>query len=84
LFANSSQANITLAWVLSKLGKGTEAQAALTRGIQAGNVNADSLYLIARMMASQNQKDNAKAFLEQLFRQSSVGTFMYRKEPRRS
>jgi len=79
-FANSSQANITLAWVLSKIGKPTEAQAALTRGIQAGNVNADSLYLIAKMLAQQNQKDNAKAFLEQLLQQSSVGTFMYRKD----
>ena len=79
-FQNNSQANVTLAWVLFKLGRVNEANAALQRGAQAGNLNADSAYLIAKILVDQKQPDQAKKALEQVLKQAGVGMFMYRKD----
>ena len=37
-FANNSQANITLAWILSKLNRPAESDAFLQKAVQAGNL----------------------------------------------
>jgi tetratricopeptide (TPR) repeat protein len=79
-FANNAQANITLAWILSKLNRTAESDAFLTKAVQAGNLNADSAYLVARILVQKNQKENAAKALEQVLAQAGGGMFMYRKE----
>jgi Tfp pilus assembly protein PilF len=79
-FPNNSQANITLAWVLTKLNRGTDADAFLQRAVAGQQINADSAYLVARIMMEKNQKDNARKALEQVLQQAGTGMFMYRKQ----
>jgi tetratricopeptide (TPR) repeat protein len=79
-FGNNAQANITLAWILSKLNRASESDQFLTRAIQAGNLNADSAYLVARILVAKNQKENAARALEQVLTQTGAGMFMYRKD----
>ena len=62
-YPNNSQANITLAWVLYKMGRKEDAQTALQKGVQAGNVSPDSTYLVAEMMADQGRKEDARRLL---------------------
>lgn len=64
LAPNSSEANITLAYVLSQVGNARDAEAALRKGITAGNLGADSSYLVAKMFAEQ-RPEIAKQFVEQ-------------------
>mgnify|MGYP002622423225 FL=1 len=77
-FANNSQANITKAYVLYKLGRMTEAQEPLQIGAR-GQLQTDSAYLIARIMADQGQKDKAIQALEQVLQQKQ-GLFVFRKQ----
>jgi tetratricopeptide (TPR) repeat protein len=79
-FPTNAQANITLAWILSKLNRTSESDAFLTKAVQAGNLNADSAYLVARILVQKNQKENAARALEQVLAQTGSGMFMYRKE----
>jgi tetratricopeptide (TPR) repeat protein len=79
-FPNSSQAQITLAWVLFEIGRPSEGNEALQRGAQAGQLNADSAYLVARIFAKQGRKDNARAALDAMLKQVGGGSFMYRKD----
>ncbi|MBA3480677.1 MAG: hypothetical protein H0T51_02575, partial [Pirellulales bacterium] len=57
-----------------------ESDAFLTKAVQAGNLNADSAYLVARILVAKNQKENAAKALEQVLAQAGAGMFMYRKE----
>ena len=84
-FQNNAQANITLAWVLYQLDRGREATEALQRGAQAsgGQLNADSAYLVARIMLKQNQTEKAVATLKQLLENANTGPFLYRSEARK-
>ena len=77
-FAKSSQANITRAWVLYELGRKAEAKESLQR---AGKMQpqADSTYLIAKIMAAEGQTDRAIQALEQLVTQKS-GLLIFRRE----
>ena len=77
-FQNNSQANITKAYVLYKLGRMTEAQEPLQIGAR-GQLQTDSAYLIARIMADQGQKDKARQALEQVLQQKQ-GLFIFRKK----
>ncbi len=79
-FPKSSQANITLASVLYKVGRPQEAKVALSRGASAGNLSVDSTYLIARIMAKENQADKAITALEKLLKTPNTNFFMHRKE----
>ena len=79
-FGNSSQANVTYAWILSKLGRGAEASQYLQKAVAGQNLNADSAYLVARIFVLNNQRDQAKLALEQVLQQAGSGMFMYRKE----
>jgi len=79
-FPNNSQALITMAWVLSKLGRGNESDAYLQQAVKTGGLNADSAYLVARILLQKNQRDNARKALEQVLAQAGAGMFMYRKE----
>ena len=79
-FATNSQANITLAWILAKLNRPAESDQFLTKAVQAGNLNADSAYLVAKILVQKNQKENAAKALEQVLAQAGAGMFMYRKE----
>jgi tetratricopeptide (TPR) repeat protein len=79
-FPTNSQANVTYAWILTKLGRGNEANQYLQKAVEARNLNADSAYLVARIFMQNNQKDQAKLALEQVLTQAAGGMFMYRKE----
>ncbi|HEX6962875.1 MAG TPA: tetratricopeptide repeat protein [Lacipirellula sp.] len=79
-FPTNAQANITLAWILAKLNRAAESDQFLTKAVQAGNLNADSAYLVARILVTKNQKENAAKALEQVLAQAGQGMFMYRKE----
>lgn len=76
LYSNSTQANITLAWVLYQMGRMNEANQILARGIQ--NPSADAAYLIARIMEKQKQPEKAAGLLDQILKQAGSGMFMYR------
>lgn len=77
-FPNSGQANITLAWVLYRLGRMREADAALKKGVQAANSSLDSAYFVAKILADQNRKRPAKQALQQAV--GKTGLFIYRKQ----
>lgn len=79
-FGSSSQANITLGWVLYQLGQKAEAQAALQKGLQAGNPSSNSAYLLARIMSEQEgQQEKAISALQQLLK-NDKGLFLFRGE----
>jgi len=59
---NASEANITLAYVLAQVGNNRAAEAALQKGISAGNLSADSNYLVAKMFA-EARPEIAKQFV---------------------
>jgi tetratricopeptide (TPR) repeat protein len=77
-YQNNSQANITKAYVLYKLGRMNEAQEPLQIGAR-GQLQTDSAYLIAKIMADQGQKDKARQALEQVLAQKQ-GLFIFRKQ----
>jgi tetratricopeptide (TPR) repeat protein len=60
---DSPEANVTLAWVLYQTGNNRDAGTALQKALQSGSLGADSSYLVAKMLADQNQPDAAKQFL---------------------
>lgn len=77
----SSEANISLAWVLYQLGRASDANQALRNGIQLGNLTPDSSYLVAKMLSEQNQADSAKQLLDgALQADSTAGIFINRAE----
>ena len=79
-FEKSVQANITLGWVLYKLNRGREAQAALQKGAQSGQLQSDSAYLVAKILSGQEgQKENATRTLEQVLKQKK-GLFLFRRD----
>ena len=79
-FPDSGQANVTYGWVLYKLKKGREAETALGKGLKAGNLPANSRYLLARIASEQEQqKEKAVAELERLLN-NNQGLFLFRKE----
>jgi tetratricopeptide (TPR) repeat protein len=79
LYNNNTQINITLAWVLYQMGRLSEANQILARGIT--NPTADGAYLIARIMEAQNQPDKAAALLKQVMDQAGAGgVFLYRRD----
>ncbi|MDZ4659258.1 MAG: tetratricopeptide repeat protein [Bythopirellula sp.] len=77
-YQNNSQANITKAYVLYKLGRMNEAQEPLQIGAK-GQLQTDSAYLIAKIMADQGQKDKARQALEQVLAQKQ-GLFIFRQQ----
>ena len=79
-FEKSVQANITLGWVLYKLNRGAEAQAALQKGIQSGQLQPDSTYLLAKILSTQEgQKEKAVLALERALQQKK-GLFLFRRD----
>ena len=79
-FEKSVHANITLGWVLYKLERGSEAQAALQKGAQSGQLQTDSAYLVAKILSGQEgQKENATRTLEQVLKQKK-GLFLFRRD----
>ncbi|MEX2317007.1 MAG: hypothetical protein WD669_07640 [Pirellulales bacterium] len=80
---NSADAQITLSWVNYKLGRPAEASAALRQGLQLGTLSPDSSYLVAAMLASQNQPeqlDAAKRLLSEALAATNTGIFVRKKE----
>jgi tetratricopeptide (TPR) repeat protein len=77
-FPKNGQSNITLAWVLYKLGNLQQAQTALNTGIRAGGLSMDSTYLVARFLAEQDKKEHAIQALTQVINKS--GLFIHRKQ----
>ena len=80
LYENNAQANITLGWVLYKLDRGAEAQAALKKGTRSGQLKSDSSYLVAKIMSKQEgQKERTALMLEQILSQKQ-GLFLFRRD----
>jgi tetratricopeptide (TPR) repeat protein len=81
--SESSDANITLAWVNFKLGRGVEATNALRQGLQQGGLSSDSNYLVAEIINSQNRpedKEPIKKLLTDALAADQPGIFVFRKE----
>lgn len=76
--ANSAQANVTRAYVLYELGRKPEAQKSLQ---QAGKmqIQPDSTYLIARILATENQNEKAISALKKILNQKS-GLIIFRRQ----
>ncbi len=77
-FPNSPGANITRAWILYRLGRTAEFQAALKK-VGRSNVPLDSAFLIAKIMVAQDKKDAAIRELDKLL-QAKSGLFIFRRE----
>jgi tetratricopeptide (TPR) repeat protein len=77
-YPQNSQANITKGYVLYKLGKMPEANEALQVGSR-GQLQTDSAYLIARIMADQKKTTEARQALQQVLDQKQ-GLFIFRKQ----
>ncbi|MCG8451151.1 MAG: tetratricopeptide repeat protein [Pirellulales bacterium] len=78
-FPDNAQANITKAWVLYKLGRKAEARQALQKGAQSGQLQADSMFLIAKIMVAEGQQEKAIDALERGTSQKA-GLFVFRNE----
>jgi Tfp pilus assembly protein PilF len=79
---DSSEAQITLSWVLYQLGRLAEADAAFRNGVRLGmgNLTPDSSYLVAKMLVDQNRGDMAKQILTTALASDSQGIFVNRQE----
>jgi tetratricopeptide (TPR) repeat protein len=77
---DSSEANITLSWVLYNLGRARDANEVFKKGVQLGGMTADSSYLVAKMLVDQKQKDVAKQILERALENSEGTLFIMRAE----
>jgi Tfp pilus assembly protein PilF len=78
----SVQANVTLGWVLFKLNRSTEAQAALQKGTRAGQLQLqpDSAYLVSKIMSEQEgSSQKVIQMLEQILKQKR-GIFLFRRD----
>ncbi len=62
------QAAVTLAWVLFRLGRQSEALQKLQQAIDAGSLQGESLYLAARMIHDRGQRELAAKILQPLLR----------------
>ena len=78
-FPNNPQTQVTLAWVQHKLGRERESSVALQKGTQAGNLTADSGYLVARILADRDQKEKALKILQEMLKPSE-NAFLYRRD----
>jgi tetratricopeptide (TPR) repeat protein len=79
-FPNQSQPSITLAWVLYRLNRPADGGKILQRALKLGGLNADSAYLVARILLQQNQKEQAQKTLETVLEQAGDGMFIYRND----
>ena len=77
---NNAESNITLAWVLYQIGNNREAEAALRKGLQAGNPSPDSNFLIAKILVDQNKPDVAKQFLNYALESDTGALFLLRED----
>lgn len=78
-FSKNPQTLVTLAWVQHRLGREREADVALQQGTQAGNLNADSGYLVSKILAERDKKDQALKVLVNIL-QNTDASFLYRKD----
>jgi len=77
-FPNNSQANITRAWILFRMGRTAEFKDAIGK-ISRNQVPLDSAFLIAKIMAEQDKKDLAIQEIDKLIKQKT-GLFVFRRE----
>ncbi|NOY29403.1 MAG: tetratricopeptide repeat protein [Planctomycetes bacterium] len=77
-FPKSPGGNITRAWILYRLGRTAEFQAALQK-VGRNQVPLDSAFLIAKIMVEQDKKEAAIKELERLL-QAKSGLFVFRRE----
>ena len=79
-FAQSTKAQVTLVWVLNQLNRTKESDEMLGRILQAGGqLDADSIYLVSRILVAKGKKAEALTTLKQVLSQSAAA-FLYRKE----
>jgi Tfp pilus assembly protein PilF len=79
LYPDQAETNITLAWVLYQLRDTRQAQKYLQDGLRYGNRSADSSYLLAKILADQGRKDEARGLLDAALA-SNEGIFVMRDE----
>lgn len=79
-FSNLSKPLVTYAWVLYRLNRPQEGGQVLQAAFKAQNLNADSGYLVAKILMQQNQKEQAVKVLEGVLQQAGEGLFIYRKD----
>jgi tetratricopeptide (TPR) repeat protein len=77
---DSSDAQITLAWVLHQLGRDQDALNALRAGLQLGSPMPDSSYLVAKILVDGNQISYARQFLNAALDADVSGIFVNRAE----
>ena len=82
LNTESSEAQVTLSWVLYQLGRLAEADVAFRNGVRLGmgNLTPDSSYIVAKMLVDQNRGDMAKQILTTALQTENQGIFVNRKE----
>ena len=78
----SSEAQVTLSWVLYQLGRLAEADAAFRDGLRLGmgNLTPDSSYIVAKMLVDQNRADMAKQILTSALDNETQGIFVNRQD----
>ncbi len=75
----SSDANITLAWVLRQRGSGAAANQAYQKGIRLGSMGADTSLLVAKLLIEQNRQEVAQGLIESAIA-NAQGVFVNRAE----
>lgn len=78
LSSQSADAQMTLAWVYYQLGLIGDADAALQRAVQLGNLSPDSRFLIAKILVDQKKADQAKPVLQAAVDEEYQGIFINR------
>ncbi len=76
---NNADVNMTLAWVLRQVGKGSEANEAYQKAIRQGTLSADSTLLLAKLLVEQKRGDVAKGLLENALKREQ-GIFINRSQ----
>ncbi len=80
LNSESSDAQITLAWVYYQLGRAADAEQALRAGLQLGNLSPDSSFLVAKILVDQNKAEAAKQVLKSALETETPGIFVNKQE----
>ena len=58
-YPQNAEAAATLGWVYQRLGQIRDADAALTRALNAGTLGADGAYFVATMLERQGRREEA-------------------------
>lgn len=77
-YPNSSEALATLGWAHYQLGQVSRAEQALRAALSAESVQSDTLYYLARVLASQDHRNSVPELLSKAL--AAPGLFVHRRE----